>query len=138
ENIVSEMEQKRDNIINKVKDKEKVRVFYQVWDEPLMTAGPGSYINELINLAGGENIGVDGDGAYPQYSAEAMIEKDPEVYLAPAHTAENFTLSQEEMKELKNTIKSRPGYEVMSAVKNDRIELLEPNIVSRPGVRVIE
>src|SRR5690606_8698181 len=81
ENIVSEMEQKRDNIINKVKDKEKVRVFYQVWDEPLMTAGPGSYINELINLAGGENIGVDGDGAYPQYSAEAMIEKDPEVYL---------------------------------------------------------
>src|SRR5690606_23796864 len=52
ENIVSEMEQKRDNIINKVKDKEKVRVFYQVWDEPLMTAGPGSYINELINLAG--------------------------------------------------------------------------------------
>ena len=35
-------------------------------------------------------------------------------------------------------IKSRPGYDTIDAVKNDRIELLEPNIVSRPGVRIIE
>lgn len=136
--IVNEMNIKKDNIVNKVKDLEKVRVFYQVWDEPLMTAGQGSFINELITLAGGENVAADGDGAYPQYSVEAMVEKDPEIYIAPEHTAESFTLSPEQAEELKNIIKSRPGYDVISAVKNDRIELLEPNIVSRPGVRIIE
>lgn len=138
EQIVDEMQKKRDSIVNKVKDEKKVRVFYQVWDEPLMTAGEGSFINELITLAGGENIATDGDGAYPQYSVEAMVEKDPEIYIAPAHTAENLTLNPEEMKELKNIIKSRPGYDVITAVKNDKIELLDPNIVSRPGVRIIE
>ncbi len=138
EQIVGEMKDKKESIVKKVKDADKVRVFYQVWDEPLMTAGEGSFIHELITLAGGENVAADGDGAYPQYSVEAMIEKDPEVYIAPAHTLEDFTLDTEEMNALKNTIKSRPGYDVISAVKNDRIELLEPNIVSRPGVRTIE
>lgn len=136
--LVSKLIEKRDIIVSKVKGAEKVKVFYQVWDEPLMTAGVGSYIDELITLAGGVNIAADGEGAYPQYSAEAMIEKDPEVYLAPAHTAESYQLTSEQEQELKNIIKSRPGYEVMSAVKNDRVELLEPNIVSRPGVRIIE
>ncbi|QUH21392.1 ABC transporter substrate-binding protein [Alkaliphilus sp. B6464] len=138
EQIVNEMQEKRDNIVDKAKNEKKARVFYQVWDEPLMTAGEGSFINELITLAGGENIAADGDGAYPQYSVEAMVEKDPEIYIAPAHTAENFTLNPEQMKELKNIIKSRPGYDVITAVKNDKIELLDPNIVSRPGVRTIE
>lgn len=136
--VVSEMKQKRDYIINKVKDTENVRVFYQIWDEPLMTAGQGSFIHELINLAGGENIAADVEDAYPQYSAESMIEKDPEVYIAPAHTAESEYLNSEEIEELRNNIKSRPGYDAMTAIKNDRIELLDPNIVSRPGVRIIE
>ena len=138
EEIIHNMKAKKDEIVNKVKDLDKVRTFYQVWDEPLMTAGVGSFIHELITLAGGENVAVDGEGAYPQYSVEAMIEKNPQVYLAPAHTLENFTLSDKEAEELKSRIKSRPGYDTIDAVKNDRIELLEPNIVSRPGVRIIE
>ncbi len=138
EGLVKEMREKRDNIVNKVKDREKVRVFYQVWDEPLMTASTGSYIDELINLAGGENVASDAKGSYSDYSVESMIEKDPQVYIAPAHSEEGFNLDGGELEDLKNNIKSRPGYDVISAVKNDRIELLEPNIVSRAGVRIME
>lgn len=138
EQVVNELKERKDKIVNQVKDREKVRVFYELWDEPLMTAGEGSFIDELINLAGGENIGADGQGAYPEYSLEAMIEKDPQVYILPAHMEDKQDLNDQDLEELKNTVKSRPAYETISAVKNDRIEMLEPNIVSRPGIRIIE
>ncbi|WP_192930264.1 ABC transporter substrate-binding protein [Alkaliphilus pronyensis] len=136
--LIEEMENKRDEIIAKVKDKPKKKVFYQVWDEPLMTAGPGSFIDELIVLAGGENIASDAEGAYPQFSVEVLVERNPEIYIAPAHTSEKSLLTEEEELQLKNNIKARPGYSNIAAIKNDKIELLEPNVVSRPGARIIE
>ncbi|SCY94691.1 ABC transporter substrate-binding protein [Alkaliphilus peptidifermentans] len=136
--VIKEMEEKRDNIIAKVKDQPTRRVFYQIWDEPLRTAGPGSFIDDLIRLAGGENIAADAEGAYPQFSTESLVERDPEVYLAPAHTSDKDFLTEEEELNLINAIKSRPGFSEISAAKNDKIELLEPNIVSRPGARIIE
>lgn len=136
--IISSMETKKDAILEKVKGQPTKRVFYQVWNEPLMTAGEGSFINELIQLAGGENVAVDGAGAYPQYSAEALVEKDPEIYLAPSHMENAMDLSEEEQQQLIDQIKARPAYGEMTAIQNDEIHLLEPNIVSRPGTRIIE
>lgn len=136
--LVKDMKEEKNNIINRVKDADKVRVFYEVWDQPLMTAGQGSFIDELITLAGGENVAADGQGAYPEYSVENMLEKDPEVYIVPDHAVDDGDLTGGEVGDLKEAIKARPGYHVISAVKNNRIELLEPNIVSRPGIRIIE
>lgn len=128
ESIVNEMNDKKEEIVNKVKDSEKVKVFYEIWHEPLMAAGPGSFMDELINLAGGENIAADAEGEYPQFDIEQLIERDPQVYLA-AQDSEEKTVE---------SIKARPGFENISAVKNDNVYLLEPNIVSRPGPRIIE
>ena len=63
------------------------RVFYQVWDQPLMTAGPASFIGELIDLIGAENIFDDMKIAYPQVSEETLIVRNPDVILMP-HTSE--------------------------------------------------
>lgn len=128
ESIVNEMNDKKEEIVNKVKDSEKVKVFYEIWHDPLMAAGPGSFMDELINLAGGENIAADAEGEYPQFDIEQLIERDPQVYLA-AQDSEEKTVE---------SIKARPGFENISAVKNDNVYLLEPNIVSRPGPRIIE
>jgi len=136
--MVKDLEDRRDAIVEKVKDQPKVKVFYQVWDEPLMTAGPGSFIDELIQLAGGENIAADAEGAWPAFSVEALVERNPEVYLAPAHVGENMNLTDEEKQQLINNIKSKPGFEEISAMVNDRVELMEPNIMSRPGARIID
>ncbi|KAB3529153.1 ABC transporter substrate-binding protein [Alkaliphilus serpentinus] len=136
--LVESMKEKRDEIVAKVKNQPKKKVFYQVWDEPLMTAGPGSFIDELITLAGGENIAANTDGHWPEYSVEALVEADPVVYLAPAHTMESNQLTKEEEDAMKEAIASKPGFEGVSAVVNNRIELLEPNILSRPGARIME
>ncbi|WP_077369966.1 ABC transporter substrate-binding protein [Anaerosalibacter sp. Marseille-P3206] len=128
ETVVNEMNNKKEEIVNKVKDSEKVKVFYEIWHDPLMAAGPGSFMDELINLAGGENIAADAEGDYPQFDLEQLIERDPEVYLA-AEDSEEKTVE---------SIKTRPGFENISAVKNGKVYLLEPNIVSRPGPRIVE
>lgn len=128
DNLINEMKEKRDYILDKVKDQEKVRVFYEIWHDPLMAAGPGSFMDELITLAGGDNIAKDAKGAYPEFDLEQLIERNPEVYLT-AEDLEEKTI---------DSIKSRPGYENITAVKNNKVYLLEPNIVSRPGPRIVE
>ncbi|TFZ40374.1 cobalamin-binding protein [Soehngenia longivitae] len=125
--VVEDMKSERDEIISKVKDLETKRVFYEVYNDPLMTAGPGSFIDELINLAGGENIAKDADSPYPQYDVEKLIEKNPEVYLIP----DDSTTTLE-------TLKERPGFENIDAIKNSQVYFLDADIVSRAGPRIIQ
>ncbi|MCF6460922.1 cobalamin-binding protein [Clostridium sp. Cult3] len=128
EEITKDMMDRRDAIVEKIKDAEKVRVFYEIWHDPLTAAGPGSFMDELMALAGGDNIAKDADSPYPQFDVEKLIEMDPEVYL-----------SADDMEErTPESIKQRPGYESITAIKNDKIYPLEPNIVSRPGPRIVD
>lgn len=122
------MQSKLEYITNTVKDAEKTKVFYEVWNDPLMTAGPGTFLDELITLAGGENIAKDAQEGYPIYDIEQLIEKDPEVYLSAKDSEEKTVES----------IKNRGGFEGINAIKNDRVYLLEPNIISRPGPRIVD
>lgn len=129
--VIGAMEDKKNEILDKVKGQEPVTVFYEIWSDPLMGAGKGSFMDELITLSGGKNIADDADGAYPTYDLEQLIERNPKVYLA-AKGMEDMTVE---------SIKTRPGYDAITAVKNDRVYLFEGNeadIVSRAGTRIIE
>lgn len=126
--LKNSMIEKRDEIVNKVKDSPKVRVFYEIWHDPLMAAGPGSFMDQLIELAGGENIANDAQDEYPQFDLEQLIERNPEVYLTSADMPEKTP----------ETMMSRPGFENISAIKSGRVYVLDANIVSRPGPRIVE
>lgn len=135
--LVEAMNNKKNDILEKIKGQEEVRVFYEIWHDPLQAAGKGSFMNELITLSGGINIAADEKDekgveiAYPQYDLEKLIEKDPEVYLA----------SQDMPDKTIESIKMRPGFEAISAIKDDRVYVFEgneANVVSRPGPRIIE
>lgn len=129
--LVEAMNNKKDSILEKVKGQEEVRVFYEIWHDPLMAAGKGSFMDELITLVGGKNIAEDTEGAYPQYDLEQLIERDPEIYLA-AQGMGDINIE---------SIKVRPGFDVISAIKNNRVYVFEgneANLVSRPGPRIIE
>lgn len=60
----------------------RVRVFYQVWDQPLMTVGGGHWIDQVITLCGGENVFADLRTPTPTVSLEAVLAAAPEVILA--------------------------------------------------------
>ena len=107
------------------------RVYHEVdASDPtkIFTVGPGSYIHDLIEIAGGVNIAAKASGAYPQLSAEEILRSDPEVIVL---AAADYSAKPEQ-------VAARTGWSAISAVKNKRIVTIAPNLINRPGPRVGE
>ncbi len=102
-------------------------VFHEI-DNTYFTAGPGSFIGDLYDILGADNIADATGQAFPQMSAEAIIEADPEVII----------LADEDAGETPDTVKARPGWDNISAVQNGRVHIVDPDIGSRPGPRLVE
>ncbi len=104
------------------------RVFWELSPD-LYTAGKGSFVDDIITRAGGDNIGTQVAGEWPQFSLEALIAADPQVIILADHgSAGGQSVA---------TVKARSGWSGISAVKQGRIiEVDDVNIVSRAGPRV--
>jgi iron complex transport system substrate-binding protein len=103
------------------------RVFFELSPD-LYSAGEGTFIDDLITRAGGENIVAASLGPWPQLGAEAVIEANPEVILLADHEAGVTPES----------VAARPGWQVVSAVENERVIALDTDLVVRPGPRVVD
>lgn len=110
----------------KLKNEEKPKVFYELYKEPLMSAGAGTFIDDMIRLCGGKNIAAAAQGEYPQFSVETLLKEDPDVYLAASGSMSN-----------PGEIRSRPGFENLKVVKEGRVFIIEENLVNRPGPRIV-
>ncbi len=104
-----------------------VRVFYEL-SPTLHTAGPGTFVDDLVKLAGGSNIAATSDQEWPQLSQEALLLADPEVVLLADHEA-GITPDQ---------VAARPGWSQLSAVKGNRVFTVDPNLTNRPAPRVVD
>ncbi len=111
-----------------IPEPERVSVYYEVWwQEPsLMTAGSGTFIDDLITRANAENIASDLSG-WTSISLETIVERDPAVILTTfQETIDGFNQGQKQ------------AWKDISAVKNGRVYLLNQDIVARPGPRLVE
>lgn len=117
-------------VTEKVADQPRRRVMFIVGVDPLFVAGRGTFIDELIDIAGGENIAGDSFSKYPQIGIEKVVSKAPEVIL---YTSLNFELTPEQ--EI-NAKKLWSAYQSLPAVENDRIVGLVADYVTLPGPRL--
>jgi len=109
----------------------KPRVYHEIdASDPakIFTVGPGSYIHDLIEIAGGVNIAAKATSAYPQLSAEEILRSDPEIIVL---AAADYSAKPDQ-------VTARAGWSAISAVKNKRIVTIAPNLINRPGPRVGE
>lgn len=111
-------------------DTQRPRVFYEVQYDPLMTAGPGTFIDDLIHLAGGVNIASDSATKYPVYNLEILIERNPEVIIISFWHG-SIVASVE-------GVKSRKRWKIIDAVENNRVYGIHADLVSRPGPRIVD
>jgi iron complex transport system substrate-binding protein len=126
--MAAQMAEAVDEITAQVGDvSDAPRVFHES-DSTYYTVGPGSFIADLYSILGAENIADATGQAYPQMSAEAIIAADPEV----------IVLADEDAGESPGTVKARPGWSAVSAVADGRIYVIDPDIISRPGPRLVE
>ncbi|NMB13308.1 MAG: cobalamin-binding protein [Firmicutes bacterium] len=103
------------------------KVFYEVWYDPPISVGPGSFIHDLIETAGGINLMAGSSNPYPVASLEEIIDADPDVIIY-AHGA--MSTAQ---------VAERDGWRQMEAVRTGRIVSIDDeNILVRPGPRIVE
>jgi len=92
------------------------------------TTGSGTFIDYIITTAGGSNAASALEGDYIQISAEEMIAVNPDIIL----------LADAEYGVLPEVVAGRPGWDVITAVINDAIYPIDPNLMSVPGPRLVD
>jgi len=92
------------------------------------TAGPGSFIDRLIIMAGGQNVGAVLPSEWGQLSLEELLRQDPDLII----------LGTANYGETPEKVQQRPGWNRLRAVREGRIYPINADLISRPGPRIVE
>lgn len=115
--------------VSLIPKEKRQKVFVEIWHSPLMTAGRGSFIDELITLAGGINIASNTKRPYSYFSSEQVIKQNPDCIILAYMDKENPL----------DLIRGRFGWSNIKAVKNNRVyNDINPDLFLRPGPRLVE
>jgi iron complex transport system substrate-binding protein len=102
---------------------------YHELDDTFYSVSDQTFIGNLYRTLKARNIARDGGGvAYPQLTQEAIIAENPEI----------IVLADEEFGVTIESVRQRPGWASMDAVRENRIYAIDPDIISRPGPRIID
>lgn len=99
------------------------RVFVEVWNDPLMTAGAGTFVDDLVKRAGGRNIAGDIEG-WPQISSETVISASTDVVILTC-----FNRSE---------VMARHEWRKVPAIVSGRVFEIHPDLMVRPGPRLVD
>ena len=129
EELVASLSARVDAVTNLTQAEDVVRptVYFEYY--PLWTYGPGSFGHDLIELAGGVNIAEDSSEEYVQLTDEYVLATDPEIIV---FTYGVMTTTTEE------DIISRPGWDGIRAVEEDRVFAIDDDLTSRYGPRIVD
>jgi len=119
-------------IKNRTKNlKRKVKVYGEAYSD-YTTNNKKTGHHQMITLAGGINIAENEKVAFPKIDAEWIIKKNPEVIVKPISFLENFEI--EKIENVRKSIKNRPGFNLIKAIKKDRVYLISSEIYTGPRV----
>ncbi len=133
--LVENLSQRIDQIKTEVSNLEitkKPKVFIGGIYETIWTPGEGTLFNELISLAGGINIAA-GFSGWAKISPEFIVKEDPDIIIIPIGAMN----PGDELK-IKENIYQRPGWSNLSAVKTQKIFIVNEDLFFRPGPRIVD
>ena len=131
--LIRDMQDSIAHILALVEGAPPVRVLYIIDATDLTlpwTAGPGSFVDWLITTAGGENIAAEAQGAWVKFSIEQVVSSDPEIIILPAKHGTVFTSPE--------VLQGHPIWQKVTAVKQDRIRIIDGDLVDRSGPRIVQ
>lgn len=128
ERLVDSLDAELDRLGRAVAGREPVEVYYSVWHDPPQTVGAGSFIDEVIQRAGGINVFRAAAGSWPRVSLEEIVRRDPDA----------LVLSRHEGGPGDPAWLRGPGWRDLSAVRRGRYLVVDGDLFNRPGPRVAE
>ncbi len=127
--LTATLRKRLNNITALTQNKKKPKVFFQIGLEPVITAGSGTLINEVIGRAGGINIAGSNTARYPRYSAESIMAGSPDIILfAPMANDKEFL----------SVKKFWQNFPEIPAVKNKKIHPIDTDLISRASPRIFD
>ena len=113
-----------DSVRTATRGRTPITVLWHVWDEPLIVIGGGSYLNELVEIAGGRNVYGETSEPSPQVSMEDLLRRNPDAVLAgPVGAAR---------------LRADAAWRALPAVRDGRVLVVDTVLVGRPSVRLGE
>jgi len=137
EKLVNKLTSQINNVvstINAANIAAKPVVYFEIWlsNAGFMTVGANSWQNDVITTAGGINMFSTTPEEYPITSLEVIITDNPDVILLPTDMGGAPSYGSVD------TVRARPGWNTISAVKNDHIYVIDADLFNQPGIRVAE
>jgi ABC-type Fe3+-hydroxamate transport system substrate-binding protein len=101
------------------------KVFWHIWDAPLITIGAGSFMNELVDIAGASNVyAADITGPSKPISLEDVARRNPDFILAGPYGAQK--------------IADDPRWRIVRAARENKVLIVDTLLVARPSVKLGE
>jgi len=100
------------------------KVLYVVFNDPPMTAGPNTFIGQLLSVAGGASIFADAASNWPNVPMEEIVRRDPDIVIVPVGEFKGQALAR---------LRVMPGWRTLRAVREGRTVQVPANLLSRPS-----
>lgn len=120
--LVESMRREEAAVASRLQGRRRVRVFVQVWDQPFITAGGGTFTDDLVRRAGGQNVFADRRG-WPQVSEEEVVARDPQCVVVLGKGADR--------------LRRRAAWQHTTALQRGCVGEVDPSWAVRPGPRAV-
>jgi iron complex transport system substrate-binding protein len=101
--------------------------FFEVYYPPLTTVGPNTFVYDLLERAGCDPVTADATTDYPEWSVDDLVADGPQVYFVTPESAKSVA-----------AVEKRPGFSAITAIEDGNVVLVDGDLVTRPGPRVID
>ncbi|VAX12860.1 Vitamin B12 ABC transporter, substrate-binding protein BtuF [hydrothermal vent metagenome] len=108
-------------------NRRKIRMFYQIWNAPLMTINGQHLISAVMRLCGAENIFKDMPSLSASVSLEAVIAAKPEIIIVGGNKNKNAAW-----------LTAWQAWTTLPAVRHDQLYFINPDLLHRQGPRILD
>jgi iron complex transport system substrate-binding protein len=127
--MTESMSKRKGKILELTRGLSRPKVFLQIGESPIVTVGKGSFADDLIRLAGGENVAGNDREMYPRLGMEEILKRSPEVILIS---------SMKPGGDYERALREWERWKTIPAVKQGRIHLIDSDLIDRPSPRIID
>lgn len=128
ETLKHSMRQRQEKVVHSKSGTRKSKILTVISLQPLICAGKNTFINELIGMAGGINFAADAPVPYPILNREEVLKKNPDIIIAMDDAVNNTD----------EILRYFPEWKNLNAFRNKKVFIIDGDILSRPGPRIID
>jgi iron complex transport system substrate-binding protein len=128
DSLLRDLRLRKNTLVSQAATKPKRTVLMLLSLNPIVAIGPGTFLDEIITLANGENITHRATTAYPLLSREEILRRHPDVIIA----------TNDIVRSTGDILSMYPEWKTLPAIRNKQVGIVDASIVSRPGPRIVD